>query len=82
MKIILPFAPLDLCQQNDIDRLTQGAAFGQGDAVIVTVEGVRQNLKAPLKLVMDQITKNWGIIDQRLNRARLDGTQPFHCCLV
>ena len=52
---------MDLGQQYAIDWFTQGAVFGQGDAVIFTAESVRQNLTAPLELVMDQVTKNRGI---------------------
>ena len=69
--------PMDLFQHNAIDRFSQGAAFGQGDAVIFPVEGVRQNLEAPLELLMDQVTQNRGIVYQRFNRALLDATQAL-----
>jgi len=82
VKAVLPFAPLYLLQQNAIDGFTQGAVFGQDNAVIFTVESVRQNLKAPLELVMDQVTKNRGIEYQRLNIARLNSTQACQCIFI
>src|SRR5215469_4836686 len=75
---LLPPIAFGLLQKRWIDHLSQRAAFGQGNRVILIVEGDVENAQRAREVAQDKPGEQRFVVNERIYRAGLQRLQPFY----